>query len=330
MPDPVVVIGAGISGAACAGALVANDIDVVVVDRGRRVGGRLATRTTSTGHIVDIGASYFTVQNNGFRRVVDGWLSDGVAREWTDTFHVADAESVIGTKIGPVRYAADRGFRSLVEGLCDRLPADAVRNNTTVESVVVDSAGRLRVDDIAAAGVALCMPGPQAIRLLTDDEPRFGTARQIADEVSWEPVIAVTLQFEQRTWRDIDGVFVNDDPVITWIADDGKRRGDDAPVLVAHVDPVYSGLHLEDPAAVIPATVGTVMRLLGLETFPEHVDAHRWTYAKPLASFVDEYFLDEDIPLGMAGDAWFDGPRMEAAWCSGDALGHALAARLLR
>ena len=46
-------------------------------------------------------------------------------------------------------------------------------------------------------------------------------------------MLALTATFETRTW-DLDGAFVSDDTILGWIADDGSRRGDGAPVLVAH------------------------------------------------------------------------------------------------
>ena len=64
----------------------------LVVDRGRAVGGRMASRTlrdTGTafdGRVVDIGASYFTVSTPEFRAVVDDWLERDIARAWTDSF----------------------------------------------------------------------------------------------------------------------------------------------------------------------------------------------------------------------------------------------------
>jgi len=42
--DPVVVVGAGIAGLACARALTAAGYPVRVLDRGRRPGGRMSSR----------------------------------------------------------------------------------------------------------------------------------------------------------------------------------------------------------------------------------------------------------------------------------------------
>src|SRR5919199_5508122 len=91
---PAVVVGAGISGTACARALRAAGVPVLVLDRGRRVGGRMALRRERIGdveHIVDIGASYFTVSDPAFAALADDWRSRGLARGGAGTFPVLPA-----------------------------------------------------------------------------------------------------------------------------------------------------------------------------------------------------------------------------------------------
>ena len=319
-----VVIGGGISGIACAAALSAQGVDVEVRERGRVLGGRMATKTlrgTGTefdGRLVDFGASYFTATDPDFRVVVDELVKVGVVRPWTDAFHVAGIEGIEGVSSGPMRYAAPAGLRSAVEALASGAPAVRTRVQSPVVGIELTSSGVI-VDDIPVAAAVACMPLPQAERL-TSEVP--------ADTVQWEPVIAVTCVFERRTWIELDGVFVNDDSVLTWIADDGSRRGDGAPVLVAHVHPVLSAHHLADPEAVIPAAISALQRILGVTALPEWVDVHRWTYAKPMVGREEEHWLHDEAPFGVAGDAWAGGPRVEAAWLSGCSLGLALAARI--
>lgn len=312
-----IVVGGGISGVACARAMQAAGATPIVLDRGKALGGRMATRTlreTGTrwdGHIVDIGASYFTVSDPQFRAVVDEWEASGLARPWTDTFHVADPSGIQGVRTGPMRYAATNGLRSLVIDLAE--PLNDVRAHSVVESVTA-SASDIFVDGTATDAVALCMPLPQARRITA--LPEFPLA--------WEPVIAVTAVFEERVWQGIDGVFVNDDPILTWIADDGRRRGDDAAVLVAHTNPVFAAMHLDHPMQVLPATIDAISRILGIVEQPTFVDAHRWSLAKPLAARPEMFWRDPALPIGLAGDAWADGPKVESAWSSGNALGNAL------
>lgn len=327
-----IVVGAGISGIACAQALRVAGRSVRVLDRGRVVGGRMASRrlrdtgTDLDGRVVDYGASYFTARHPDFVAVVEDLVAQGVARPWTDAFHVADSEGLIGLRAGPMRYAAPRGLRSVVEHLALQSRID-VESGHTVTTVDIGLSGHrgVRVDAMTTSVAALCMPGPQAERLIG--------AHRIPAEVratTWEPVIAVTMVFPERTWPEIDGVFVNDSPVLRWIADDGRRRGDDAPVLVAHIDPVLAAHHLDDPDAVLAPAIAAARRILGISELPAWAWAHRWSLARPLAGIEADFAVLADMPVLLAGDVFAGGPRVEAAWLSGRAAGDSLVEALAR
>jgi renalase len=316
----VAVVGGGISGIACATALADAGLSVDVFDRGHRLGGRLATQTlrdTGTaydGRVVDVGASYFTVDDAGFGEVVGDWIDRGLVRPWTDTFHIADGTELLGTKSGPLRYAAPRGLRSLVEDLAAVLPSDLVeiRHPVDVTSVTVRDDG-VSVMDRPYRAVALCGPDPQMDALVPVDHAPL-----------WEPVMALTAVYDERTW-DFDGVFVNDDPVLSFIADDGTRRGDDVPVLVAHSTPVLAAGHLADPVTAAPAMLAVLRNLSGAA--PAWFTVKRWTYARPAHARPEAFAFDGVV--GRAGDGWAGQPRTQSAWVSGDALGREMSGSLL-
>ena len=153
----VVVVGAGISGAACARALGRAGLHVRVLDRGRRVGGRMALREESLGgarRVVDIGASYFTVSDPAFA----GWWRSGGSAAWPGR---GPTRSPFSTGRGPRRRprpARCAGPRppawALVE---DLLAGFDVRSGVDVEQVDAGESG-LAVDGEPAAAVVLAMP----------------------------------------------------------------------------------------------------------------------------------------------------------------------------
>lgn len=308
------VVGAGISGLACARAMQAAGASVRVIDRGRRVGGRLASRTVN-GRAVDIGASYFVAGDDaGFVSLVEQWADRGLARPWTDTFAIADATGISGTTTGPLRYAAPAGLRSLAVDLADGLDV--------VSDRVVSHVGPFSIDGVDSGEAVLAMPSPQARRLLTDDSPVTADLQS----PGWESVIAVVLTWGARSWPDdVHGVFVNDHPDIAFIADDGDRRGDAAPVLVVHTTGQLAQAHLHDPESVIPPVVAATRRVLGLHDEPNSAWAHRWTYARPSGHRHEPFFRTSG--LSICGDAWGAAPSVRTAWASGYALGTALAGR---
>lgn len=309
MPPPrVAVLGAGLSGAACAQALRERGITVEILERGRGPGGRMASPTVQ-GRRVDLGAAYFTVKEPEFRTVVDDWTRRGLTRPWTDTLDVLSPDDR-DTTSGPMRFAAAAGLRSLV---ADLLPDD-VRFQTPIESL----------DELTHDAVVLAMPDPQAARL---------AAAPPGDWVTYDPVIAVAAGWPQRSWSLADAAFVNDDPDLSLLADDGSRRGDGAAVLVAHSSSALAHRHLEDPEQAVAPVVTAMRRLLDITDEPDWTHAHRWTFAKPADTHGDAAFhLDTTgRPLGLCGDSWCPSgaPRVEAAFLSGQRLGAALAAHLV-
>lgn len=308
------MVGGGIAGIAAAREVQAAGRAVVVADRGRRLGGRMASRTTE-GRPVDIGASYFTASDPAFAAVAEDWRRRGLAREWTDTLAVYGDPDRSSTS-GPMRWAAPRGLRSLVEDLADGLD---VRPATTVKRLDPG----LTVDGRSYAAVVLAMPDPQARRLL---DPAYAAAIEALDD-PYEPVLALTAIWPDRAWPELDGAFVNGDPVLGWVADDGRRRGDDAPVLVAHSTTEFAAEHLEDPSAAEPPMVEALRSQLEIGGPPSYARVHRWSFARPTQQRDDSYFLGED-GLGVCGDGWHGKSRVEGAYLSGRALGRAISERL--
>ncbi|TQL39355.1 hypothetical protein FB564_4608 [Salinispora arenicola] len=236
----VVVVGAGLAGLACARELARVGIPVRVRERGRSVGGRMASRR-SAGRAVDLGAAYLTVSDPGFAAVMREWRAAGLAREWTDTF-LAFGHEGRREVVGPMRWAAPRGLRSLVEHLARTLP---VRVDHPVRSVRPGPT----VDGQPCAAVVLAMPGPQAAPLL---DPALTAANRAVRAQGWSPSLAAALRFPDRCWSGLRGAFVNDHPVLALVCDDGDRRGDGAPVLVAHTTPDFAAEYLHRPDAAAP------------------------------------------------------------------------------
>ncbi|MEF2976785.1 NAD(P)/FAD-dependent oxidoreductase [Subtercola sp. YIM 133946] len=342
----VLVVGSGISGLACARALTTAGVTVRVVDRGRAVGGRLATKRLDD-RPVDIGARYFTVPDGSpFGPLVDDWLARGLVRPWTDAFDVIDGTLEVDARdrrTGPARYAAPAGLRSLATDLAERLRADGVPVDQGVDVQRVDADGR--VAGIRYDAVVLAMPDPQAKRMLAPDSP---AAAEVSGADAWQPTLSVVARWPRRLWPDdLHGAFVDgagaraqaagpdgadnpgaDNPsaVLAFVADDGDRRGDGAPVLVAHTTAGFARQHLEHPEAAVAPVVAAMQTLLGIDEPPLTTYAHRWSFSAPADQHAAPYLLSGRI--GVCGDAWGERSAVATAYTSGDALGRALGERL--
>ena len=312
----VCVVGVGISGSACARALVSAGQSVTLLDRGRVLGGRMASRRLPDRALqqrqTDIGASYFTASDERFLAVAQGWQRRGLAHPWTDRFHTATPTGLGQVKVGPVRWAAAGGLRSLVEDLAAGLAVQRNREVLTVDGGFVDGQ--------AYDAVVLAMPDPQALNLL---DPSSAAAAVLAGR-EWGAALAVAAAFPARTWpTDFDGAFVHGSDVLNWVADDGRRRGDDAAVLVAHTTPEYAAARLVDPQSALPDVVRELRTMLDLPA-PCWTFVQRWSYAQPVGNRAAPFWLQDGV--GLCGDGW-GMAKVEAAWLSGTLLGEALASQ---
>lgn len=302
--DSITIIGAGMAGAACGRVLREAGVPFRVVDRGRAPGGRMSSPHLH-GRRVDLGAGYFTVRDEEFEAVVAEWESGGLARQWTDTFGILEPGAVPRTTTGPVRWAAPRGLSSLVHNL---LEGNDIRDST-------------EVDALPGGHVVLAMPDPQAARL-----------NPVPHAVDYLPVISVACEFPRLDTPFPDAAFVNGHPDIDFIIDDGARRGDGAPVVVAHTTTERAQRHLDDPDDAITPVLGALRELAVVAIRPTWTHAHRWTFAKPAAQHDSNFSLElqDGRLLGSAGDQWcMSGvPRVESAWRSGTDLGTELVRRL--
>ncbi len=139
-----IIVGAGISGLLVANTLTLEGWTVTVLDKGRGVGGRMATRRVGEGNF-DHGAQFFTVRSERFAGLVEGWLGAGVAAEWTRGFADADDRPNVD---GHPRYRGAEGMTSIPKYISRGLD---VRTGERA----------LRVDDGDEGWVVVCESGMQ-------------------------------------------------------------------------------------------------------------------------------------------------------------------------
>ncbi|MBC7927970.1 MAG: NAD(P)-binding protein, partial [Bryobacteraceae bacterium] len=75
------IVGAGMAGLTAAGALRARGWAVVLLDKGRGAGGRMATRRIGESGL-DHGAQFFTVLDARFRDAVNRWERANWVAPW--------------------------------------------------------------------------------------------------------------------------------------------------------------------------------------------------------------------------------------------------------
>ncbi len=311
----IAVIGAGMAGLSCARVLHASDAEVVVFDKGRRPGGRLATRRIDALRF-DHGAQYATARGDAFQAFLAGagehvaaWDPARARPRWVGL----PGMSALG------QAAAQGGIGSLV----------SLRQVTLIERaragwlVHHQDAAAVRPGTVGPGGecagpfdrIVLALPAPQAAPLLTALEHAFADA---VDAVVMEPCWAIMLAYAERQagadTRILDGS-------LCWIARDSSRPGRSRlpDCWVAHGGPVWSAAHLErQPDAVAADLHAAFIAATGIDAEPMHRAVHRWRHARAARPLGQACLYDPAAELVVCGD-WCLGGRVEDAFDSGRA-----------
>ena len=314
------VIGAGLAGLACAADLQTSGASLTVLDKGRGVGGRCATRRLRDVR-VDHGAQFFTARSERFQQIVASGLAEGSIGEWYRTIPVWKDGAIHERAEGHPRYACPEGNSALPKflaaGLDVRLGDAVTEIERTPDGFTAATASG---ETFSGRRLVLNLPPEQLLALAGDLLDVDSVARFSA--VKMEPRWAVVATLERDLPVSWPALELEGHPSLSWIArDHTKRPPGTSPTLVLHADADWTRAHYDDPPeAVISALLADVAVLLGPEKAVESV-AHRWKYAKTIAPLGEPYFLSGEI--GACGD-WCLGGRVEGAIQSGWALADAI------
>jgi len=323
----VVVVGAGISGLLAAKTLAGNGHRVVVLDKGRGVGGRLATRRIEEA-VFDHGAQYFTARDPVFRALVQEWRERKIIRPWATGFSLSDGKF---KQDGEERFCGVAGMTAIAKHLAEGLE---VRLQAKVDRVAVTDGGWTVSTEnggaITGRALLLTSPVPQTLQLLAAGSIALPEPiRAELEQVAYAPCLALMVQLSGPSRiPEPGGLWFPGEP-ISWIADN-QRKGVSpgvAAALTIHAGPIYSRQNWDrPPEEVTQELLEAAAPWLG--SVPLQTQLHRWRYSIPTRLHPERCVgLDEPAPLVFAGDA-FGGPRIEGAALSGLAAAARLAESL--
>ncbi|MFT4623307.1 MAG: photolyase PhrII [Myxococcota bacterium] len=308
-PPRTLVIGAGISGAACARALTEHGYPVVVVDKARGPGGRMATRRSESGPF-DHGAQYVTARDPAFHHRMEAWAAQGVVAPWPARFVTVDGGEVVPNAPDTPRWVGTPSMSAVVKHLLTEVD---VRTGVRVAQLWHDAGWHVRAEAAELGpfdAVVVSVPAPQAVALL-DAAPEL---RAVAARVGVAPCHAVMVTLDAPAPVGWDAAKVRGDGPLAWVARDSSKPGrPPGERWVLHASPSWSTGHLEDPAEDVAAALVAAFRALTGAPAPRSAVAHRWRYAQ----------VTEPAALGwdprglvLCGDG-VGGGKVEAAWRSG-------------
>lgn len=295
------IVGAGMAGLACARRLQEAGWRVRLLDKGRRPGGRVASRLID-GLTFDHGAQFLSVRDPVFAAALEPAQRQGRLRPWQAPGRSAP-EWVGAPSFSDLPQA-------LAEGLELACGVEVHRLQRTPTGWTVAATTREAGEGHHhSPHLVLTAPAPQLQALLGRWAPAALSA------IDYAPSWTLLLRAEAALALPLGA---DPHPDLAWISDE-TTKPDRAPGdrWTVQASAAWSRRHLEAaPAAVARALLERLAALADVPAAALQVAAvHRWRYARVTAALPGPQWMPE-LGLGLAGDG-FAGPRIESAWLSG-------------
>jgi renalase len=321
----VAVIGAGMAGLSCAQQLRQAGYSVVVVEKSRGAGGRVATRRVH-GTRADHGVRYLEPQGDAVGGLIQDLVDRTLLKVWTDTvweFRQGELSAIPSSC-----YVAPAGMNAIGKYLAQdleiwfgrRVQAISTTDNQIWHLSLEVTDDNLELpQELIAKAVVVAIPAPQALIFLNSE---IGLQADFIDKlrsVEYDACIAVMAGYPVAKQQDLSNlnpqwqaVSFRDDANLAWVGlDSSKRLESQQPVFVVHSSAEAADRYLE--SADLP-TVGQELLDRASEYLipwlkqPEWLQVHRWRYAfcrnpLPVSCLVAEGIL----PLVCAGDLCGEG-----------------------
>jgi hypothetical protein len=309
----ILIVGAGMTGLLAATDLQAGGFHPLVVDKGRGVGGRLASRRIGSATF-DHGAQFITARTPRFSGLLREWAALGLVTEW-----------VRGANPKHIYWRGVPSMTAIPKHLAHSLHVQLEMKMTALQQ---ESSGWLAVfendETVAASAVLLTAPVAQSLALLDAGGVALeASMREQLEAVEYEPCLAVMAVLNAPSKTPQPGFIRFDDGPIAWLADNQAKGISAASAVTIHATPVYSSTHWDDDRQEIGRRLLEVAAPW-LASEPVEFQVHAWRYARPRHEPDHPFLLlDQSPALLIAGDA-FGGPRVEGAALSGWAAAEAL------
>ena len=305
-----IVVGAGISGVMAARGLVEHGWDVVVLEKSRGFGGRMATRRWDESAF-DHGAQYFRITNTVAQSILQPLINCRVIVPWMKDDH-PDSQA---------RWVGREGMSSVVKGLADGLDVRKLSKVERIEAcgyewrLVCENGSRL-----AAEALVMSAPVPQSLHMLEPEiselDPRV---LQQLERIRYAPGFALLAKVSKICERLPSGGIRLQHNRVAWIADNrSKWRDPSVPGadLTIQSSSAFAESFFESDREHVAAMLAEAAEPLIGQSIKDW-QLHRWKYGH-VESRCSEPCLYSCIPspISFCGDAFGPG-NVEGALLSG-------------
>ena len=293
------------AGLSAARILTQKGYEVIVLDKGRGVGGRMSTRTVENAK-ADHGAQYFSVKTPEFQTLISELQSDNVTAEW----HLAQRENV--------RYIGAKGMNTIPKKMASLSSVLVNEKVILIENNTVKTeSGNIYPFD----KLVITIPIPQVIDLFQNSKMLFSeNDKSVLGEIKYEPCIAVVAVLKEPTKIVSGGIILENQPV-SWIADNFQKGITQIPTVTIHASSAYSVKRFDDDVhEVAKDMLSSVNQYINSENIVSS-QIHRWRFSNATKRHEAHFYQIENHAIYLAGDGFGMG-NVEGAFLSGYHLGN--------
>jgi predicted NAD/FAD-dependent oxidoreductase len=304
----IVVVGAGITGLLIASGLRRAGRDVVVFEKSRGVGGRMATKRVGEA-ACDQGAQYFSARTLEFQGHVGEWQRRGLIRPWPGGEGVG----------GETRWVCVPSMTAIAKHLSEGLDVRRERKVIAVRQEgngwILDFEGG---ETVGADVLVATSPVPQVLEWLKAGAVALDSgSRAVLESIAYEPCLTVVGTVDGPPNLPDPGYLAlgpGADPVLGWLADNRRKGTSKVESVTVQANPEWSAANYNrTPDDIRKDLVAASTPLLGVN-FIESV-LHKWKFSRVVSAAPLPHWVHPAGNFLMAGDG-FGGARIEGAACS--------------
>lgn len=323
MLPSTLVIGAGMSGLAAARTLAHANREVTLVDKGRGVGGRVATRKLGDRNAPrgrwDHGAQFVTFRSLSLLKTLESWNASTALIPW----HPGPGDTM--------RLHNPNGLNAFAKALAADLP---LHNSIHITSLTRASDGwtakAASGETFSATNLICTLPAPQLIDLLRSSDLDF-PATEALRSIHYHRNLTLMAELSGPSGIPKPGYLRPESGILHTVVDNALKGISSAPTVTAQATPGFSLEWYDRDRATAASVLRAALQEI-VDSPIENVQIHGWKFAEAVHRH-PEPFLKLSTGLFAAGDGFMAGdddapaslhPRIESALLSGIAVAQSI------
>ena len=316
MNKRIAIIGSGMSGITLAKKLSASN-EVVVFDKSRGIGGRMATRRVEEYNF-DHGAQFFTAKSEEFKEFCNQAKKDGVIEEWQCRFaEIVDdkihrnwqfgtdkAHFVGNPQMNSFCKYIGHGLEILLGKQIESIYFDNQKwSLKTAENEIFDNFDYL----------FLAIPSHQVVNLIPKNFKYF----DVVANVKMMGCFSLMLGFKENLKMDFDAALVKKS-ILSWISANSSKPGrPEGFSLLINSSNGWADENIEEDLDLVKEKmIDALQKIINFRPNQiEYQNVHRWRYANASLREGQKSLFDANMNLGICGD-WLISGRVENAFLS--------------